>query len=75
MPVFRTDVSTPSLPAEGERGGGVEAGGAHHSLNRPQNVMSVCVVLIHPLQATSFRRHAPPQTPFLAMFVVVVFCL
>ena len=32
---------------------------ARRSPRCPQNVMSVCVILIHPLQAASFHRHAP----------------
>lgn len=39
----------------------------------PQNVMSVCVFLIHPLPAASFHRHAPPQTPSLSNVCWFVF--
>lgn len=49
--------------------GGVEAKHACCSPRCPQNVMSVCVNLIHPLQAASFHRHAPHKHRLWAMLV------
>lgn len=64
-----TGVPTPLAENEGGWWGGGKR--ARRSPHCPQNVMSVCVVLIHPFQAASFHRHAPHKHRLRAMFVGV----
>lgn len=61
-----TGILTPLAEKWGWWGGGKRA---CHSPRCPQNVMSVCVILIHPLQAASFHCHAPHKHRLRAMFV------